>query len=138
MKSPSVLLRILCSAIDFLIIMIPVQFIMLGVFMVSGSQADLFFQLLYAVYGALMLEYCKTTVGKYFGRLTVADISGAAPTLLSLGIRELTKALYFIPYAGFIMCIISCLMMILRKDGRSLHDITGNTKVMVLYERYPE
>ena len=57
MRKPGCVLRILCGLVDFLLIMIPIQFIMMGVFSVSLSQADLLFKLLFAVYGALLTEY---------------------------------------------------------------------------------
>ena len=40
MRKPGCVLRILCGMVDFLLIMIPIQFIMMGVFSVSLRQAD--------------------------------------------------------------------------------------------------
>lgn len=130
MKKTKGILRILCGIVDFLIIMVPIQFIMMGIFQVSMRQADLFFQLLYAVYGALLTEYMGMTIGKYFGRLRVLDTSGAKPALLYVGLRELTKAIYFIPYIGWTVGFISILMMLIRQDGKALHDFVGNTTVV--------
>lgn len=130
MKRPYILLRILCGIVDFMVIMLPVQFIMLGIFAVSPSQADFLFKFLYAVYGALFIEYWGKTLGKYFGKLQVIDISGEKPVLLYLGLRELAKSLYLIPFVGWVAAVISLAMMAVRKDGRSLHDFIGNTKVV--------
>lgn len=134
MKKTKEILRILCGAVDFLIIMVPIQFIMMGIFRVSMRQADLFFQLLYAVYGALLTEYMGMTIGKYFGRLKVLDSSGAKPTILYLGLRELTKAIYFIPFLGWGVGFISILMMLIRNDGKALHDFVGNTTVLYSWQ----
>lgn len=129
MKKTSVLLRILCGIVDFLIIMAPIQFIMMGVFQVSVRQADLFFKLLFAVYGALATEYFGMSLGKYFGRLKVIDVSGVKPPMMYSGLRELAKSLYFIPYIGWAAAAVSLLMMMVRTDGRALHDLIGNTRV---------
>lgn len=124
------LLRILCGIIDVIIILIPVQFIMIGVFDVSAKQADMLFMLLFAVYGVLFAEYMNgMTPGKYFGKIKVADISGAKPEMMYMGLRELAKSLYFIPYMGVLLAVISILMVMLG-NGRALHDYFGNTCVI--------
>lgn len=134
MKKNREIIRILCSVVDFLIIMVPIQFIMMGVFQVSVRQADLLFQLLFAVYGTLLTEYMGMTIGKYFGRLKVTDISGIKPAMLYVGLRELTKAIYFIPYIGWAIGFISIMMMLIREDGRTLHDFVGNTTVVYSWQ----
>ena len=134
MRKPSVVMRVLCGAVDFLIIMIPIQFIMMGIFRVSTSQADFFFKLLFAIYAAMMTEYCGVTLGKYFGRLRVVDISGGKPVLLYLGLRELAKSLYLIPFLGWGIGCVSLVMMAVRKDGRALHDLIGNTRIVYSWQ----
>lgn len=129
------MLRVLCGVVDFIIIMLPVQFIMLGVFQVSPNQADFFFKILFAVYGALFTEYWGKTPGKYFGKLRVVDSSGSKSSLLYLGLRELAKSLYLVPIFGQVALVVSLGMMIFRKDGRALHDIIGNTKVVYEWQQ---
>ncbi len=133
-RASNVLLRILCGAVDFFIILVPIQFIMMGVFNVSPGQADLLFKLLFAVYGALLTEYWGKTIGKYFGKLRVVDTSGVKPSIFYMGLRELTKALYLIPYAGWLLLLVSLVMMCVRKDGRTLHDLVGNTRVVYVWQ----
>lgn len=101
-----------------------------GVFSVSLSQADLLFKLLFAVYGALLTEYMGMTAGKYFGKLRVADNRGGKAPILYVGLRELTKSLYLIPWLGWGLALVSLVMMAVRRDGRTLHDLVGNTRVM--------
>lgn len=134
MKKPGCILRLLCGAVDVILIMAPVQFIMMGIFDVSEGQADLLFKLLFAVYGALMIEYCGTTAGKYFGKLTVVDESGGKASMLYLGLRELAKSLYFIPVIGWAAGLASIIMIFVRKDGRALHDLIGNTRVLYTWQ----
>lgn len=130
MRKPNAVLRILCGVLDVLIIMFPIQLIMLGIFGVSTGQADLLFKFLFAVYGALLTEYWGQTAGKYFGKLKCVDVSGGKAPMLYVGIRELVKSLYIVPVFGWIACAASILMMVVRKDGRMLHDFAGNTKVV--------
>ena len=133
-RASNVLLRILCGLVDFLIIIVPIQFVMMGVFGVSSGQADLLFKLLFAVYGALLTEYWGKTAGKYFGKLRVVDVSGSKPSIFYVGLREPTKALYLIPYAGWLLLLVSLVMMCVRKDGRTLHDLVGNTRVVYVWQ----
>lgn len=134
MKLSKSVLRILCGLVDAIIIMIPIQFIMMGVFQVSMRQGDLFLQLLFAVYGVLLNEYWGMTVGKYFGKLCIVDMDGQKVTMMYLGLRELSKSLYFIPYVGWGLCLISIIMMLVRKDGRTLHDFIANTNVVFRWQ----
>lgn len=130
MRKPGCILRVLCGLLDFLLIMIPIQFIMMGVFTVSVRQADLLFKLLFAVYGVLFTEYMGMTAGKYFGKLRVVDFRGGRASILYVGMRELTKSLYLIPWLGWGLAFISLVMMAVRKDGRMLHDLVGSTRVV--------
>lgn len=134
MRKPNTVLRILCGVVDGMIVMTPIQMIMLGIFGVSSRQADLLFQFLFAVYGALLTEYWGQTAGKYFGRLCVADANGGKAPILYVGLRELAKSLYIIPVFGWIACAASMIMMMVRKDGRTLHDLAGNTRVVYRFE----
>lgn len=137
-KISNMFLRILCGAVDFIIILVPIQFIMMGVFRVSTGQADFLFKLLFAVYGTLLTEYWGKTVGKFFGKLRVVDASGEKPEILYMGLRELTKSLYLVPYAGAVLLTVSILMMAIRRDGRALHDLVGNTKVVFVWQTEEE
>ena len=135
MKKPNIFLRALCGVFDAMIVMLPIQFVMMGVFKVSDKQAELLYEFLFTVYGALLSEYLGKTIGKYFGKLTVVGIGGEKPTLLYLALRELVKAMYIIPFVGWAVGAISCVMVIVRKDGRALHDFVGNTRVMYDWQK---
>lgn len=134
MRKPGAVLRILCGILDGLIIMIPIQMIMMGIFEVSIRQAELFFQFLFAVYGTLLTEYWGQSLGKYFGRLRCMDAGGGKAPILYVGIRELVKSLYIVPVFGWAACAVSIAMMFVRKDGRTLHDLAGNTRVVYRFE----
>lgn len=127
------LIRLLCGLIDVIIIMLPVQFIMMGIFQVSTRQADLLFKLLFAVYGVLFMEYMQgRTIGKYFGKIKVRDKAGDKPSMLYTGLRELAKSLYFIPYIGWALGAVSVFMIVFG-NGRAIHDYIGNTMVSYLW-----
>ncbi len=129
MKKTVVALRILCGLLDALIVMIPLQFIMIGIFQVSTAQAELLYKFLFAVYGALFTEYLGSTPGKYLGRLRCKDVNGGKAPMMYTGLRELVKAMYFIPVIGWGAAAVSLVMMTVRRDGRTLHDMVGNTRV---------
>ncbi len=130
MKKTVVALRVLCGLLDAIIVMIPIQFIMIGIFQVSTAQADVLFKFLFAVYGALFTEYLGSTPGKYLGRLWCKDVNGGKAPILYTGLRELVKSMYVIPVIGWGAAAVSLLMMAVRKDGRTLHDMVGNTRVV--------
>ena len=134
MRKPGAVLRILCGGLDGLILMIPIQVVMLGIFGVSISQAELFFKFLFAVYGALLTEYWGQSVGQYFGRLVCVDVNGGKAPILYVGIRELVKALYIVPVIGWACCAVSIVMMVAGKDGRTLHDLAANTRVVYRFD----
>lgn len=124
------IMRLLCGLIDYLLVLLPVQLLMLGVMQRSANEVDILFRLLFAVYGALMVEYYGgATIGKKFGRLMVVDRSGTKAPMLYVGLRELVRSMYLIPAAGWIAGAVSVAMMLI--TGRTLHDIVGNT--MVIY-----
>lgn len=136
MKQKHILMAVLrlgCGLIDLLLIQLPVQLLMLGVMGLDASQVDLLFRLLFAVYGALMIEYNHgATVGKSIGRLVVVDISGAKAPILYVGLRELVRSMYLIPVVGWAAGAVS--LVLLLTTGRPLHDLVGNTRVITRRE----
>ena len=131
MRKTSILLRILCSLIDLLVLLVPVQLIVLGVFGVQPMQASYLFLLLWAVYGTLCCEITGgMTLGKYCGKLCVLDRDGTKPSLMYAGLRELTKAMYLQPLAGPVLMIVSLGLYLVR--GVTLHDMIGHTRVVYL------
>ncbi|MCL2828523.1 MAG: RDD family protein [Oscillospiraceae bacterium] len=127
------ILRLLSALVDFIIIMVPVQLVLLGIIGVPERQANFLFQMLFAVYGVALISVANgQTVGKLLSRLTVRDKAGPKATFLYIGIRELTKAVYFIPIVGWAMGGVSAILMFL--TGRALHDYIADTKVIFLWE----
>lgn len=132
-------LRLLCAAIDYLLLMLPVQLVMFGIMGVGAGSVDFLFRLLFAVYGVVMIEYFHgATVGKYLGKLMVVDRTGGKAPMLYVGLRELVRSMYLIPVAGWIFGLISTVMLFWR--GQTLHDLAGRTAVILRrqYEEAPE
>lgn len=130
------LLRLGCALIDYLLLLLPVQLLMLGVLQQNPSRVDFLFRLLLAVYGVLMIEYNNgATLGKRFGKLMVVDRSGTKATMLYVGLRELVRSMYLIPVAGWLAGLVSAVMMFL--TGNTLHDMVGNTRVIYRWEYEP-
>lgn len=130
------ILRLFCGLIDYLLLLLPVQLVMLGVMQMDPLQVDLLFRLLFAVYGVLMIEYNNgATVGKSLGRLMVVDRTGTKATMLHVGLRELVRSMYLIPVVGWIAGLISVVMMFVK--DQTLHDMVGNTQVIYRWQYDP-
>ena len=126
-------LRLLCAFIDYLLLMLPVQFVLLFWIKTNALSADFLFRLLFAVYGVLMIEYNSgATLGKMLGRLKVVDRAGSKPTVLYVGLRELIRAMYLIPVAGWAAGLVSAILLFVR--GTTLHDMAGSTRVIFRWE----
>ena len=129
-------LRLLCALVDYLLLMLPVQLVLLYWIRADALSADFLFRLLFAVYGVLMVEYNNgATLGKMVGRLKVVDKAGGKPTILYVGLRELIRAMYLIPIAGWAAALVSTVMLFAR--GATLHDMAGNTRVIFRWEDKP-
>jgi len=129
-------LRLLCALIDYLLLMLPVQLIMMYGIGVPVRSVDFLFRLLFAVYGTLMAEYNSgATVGKMFGRMMVVDSTGGKPPILYVGLRELVKSMYLIPYIGWACGAVS--VVLLAAKGTTLHDMAGRTRVILQREQRP-
>ena len=76
-KALRALMRLLCALIDYLVLMLPVQLVLLYWIGADPLSADFLFRLLFAVYGVLLVEYNHgATLGKMVGRLKVVDKAG--------------------------------------------------------------
>ncbi len=135
MKRVSGVMRILSAFVDVILVSIPVVFVMMMYFGVTGSQADLLLKLLLAVYGVLLIHYNDgASLGKKIGRMKVVTVDGVPPTLMEAGIRELTKSLYLIPVIGWILALISTMMLFVG-DGRTIHERVSNTRVIYVWHQ---
>ena len=128
------ILRLLSASVDFIIIMLPVQLILLGVIGASDFHADFLFRLLFAVYGVVMISITNygQTVGKMLSKTAARDSSGIKAGIVYVGMRELTKLIYFVPLVGWALGAVSILLMFLK--DRALHDYIADTKVFFLWE----
>lgn len=133
MKKVNVLIRILSFVVDYIIVAIPTITIMMIYFKTSSKQTELLFQLLFAVYGALFMEYMNgSTIGKRIGKIKVVNEDNTKPTLMEYGMRELIKSFYMIPVIGWLLAFISMVLLFLR-DGRTIHDYIAKTKVKYIW-----
>ena len=132
------ILRLLSALVDFIIIMLPVQLIMLGVIGTTQREADFLFRMLFAVYGVVMISITTygQTAGKMFSKTAVRDNEGTKAILMYAGIRELSKLIYFVPFAGWALGVVSILLMFIK--GRALHDYIASTRVFFLWEIPPK
>ena len=131
----NVIIRILSFMVDSILVSFPVILIMLMYFNISDNQAQFMFQLLFSVYGTFLMEYMNgATIGKYFGKIKVITVEGTKPTLVAYGMRELVKAIYFIPLIGWSLAVISSIMLF-RKDSMTIHDYIAKTRVIYKWDQ---
>lgn len=129
-------MRLLCAFVDYLLLLLPVQFALLVWIGTEASSADFLFRILFAVYGVLMVEYNHgATLGKMVGRLKVVDRAGGKPAILYVGLRELVRSMYLIPLVGWAAGAISTVLLLTR--GTTLHDMAGGTQVIFRWEEKP-
>jgi len=128
------ILRLLSAMVDFIIIMMPVQLVLLGVIGATAREADFLFRLLFSVYGVVMISitFYGQTAGKMLSKTAVRDSTGKKAPLMFVGIRELTKLIYFVPLVGWALGIVSIVLMFIK--GRTLHDYIADTTVLFLWE----
>lgn len=92
-------------------------------------QIEILFNFLYAVYGVILIENLNgATIGKWFGKIKVISKDGGKLTLTESGMRELIKAMYFIPYIGWLLGAINCMLVVLKVT--TLHEFISNSKVI--------
>ena len=129
-------MRLLCALVDYLLLMLPVQLILLIWIGVNTLSADFLLRILFAVYGVLLIEYHQgATLGKMVGRLKVVDKAGGKPPILYAGLRELVRSMYLIPLAGWAAGLVSVVLLFTR--GTTLHDMAGGTRVIFRWEKQP-
>lgn len=129
MKAMMTLVRLGGFCIDTLLVMVPTQLVTLDYLKLTPMQAQIYFVILFAVYGAVTTQACHgMTAGKYFAKLEVLSRDGSRPSLMYLGLRELMKGMYFLPLIGPILAVVSVGLYLWK--GTTLHDSLGQTQVV--------
>ena len=124
------LIRIIAAFIDYIIVSLRVYIVMIEILKIPYSQGDVLLKLLLAVYGTLFMEYSSgATIGKSLGSCRVRSKDGTKPTLLELGMRELIKSLYFIPFVGWVLAMINVVLLFIG-EGLTIHDRIARTRVV--------
>ena len=130
----NILLRICAGLLDAVIISMPVQLFLVSMFALPDAQVNFLYCTLFAVYGTLFTEYVNgRTLGKILAKTKVISSDGTKPEMLYIGLREMVKAMYLVPFVGWAVGIISGCMMLFG-NGRTLHDIIGNTRVIYVWQ----
>lgn len=124
------LVRLGAFLIDTMLVMLPTQLITLDYLKLSPMQAQIYFVILFALYGAVCsYAFQGRTAGKYVGKLVTVSQDGTPPSLLYLGLRELMKGMFFLPLVGPVLALISAVLYLWK--GTTLPDRLGHTQVML-------
>ena len=131
-------IRVIAASIDYIIVSLPVYIVMIEVLKIPYFQGELLLKLLLAVYGTLFMEYMNgATIGKRLGACRVRTKEGTKPTLLELGMRELIKSLYFIPFVGWVLAMINVVLLFIG-EGLTIHDRIARTRVVYAWAKEPK
>lgn len=118
--------RILATIIDLIIVYTPICFLVNIV--VNGYFTPAILSgVLFVIYNVMSIHSFKgQTIGKYFAKIQVIDVG---TNIMDDSIREVIKLIYFIPFFGFVvvMLSISCYFI----QGKFLHDIIGKSEVSI-------
>ncbi|BDG67515.1 MULTISPECIES: RDD family protein [Enterococcus] len=118
------LLRLLAFLIDCMIIFLP-STMLSYLLMVPAGVTIVLPQLLFVVYNMICLSSFEgKTIGKHFAKLVVFTNQR---NILTVGMREVAKLLYFLPMIGWLFFTGSFFLYLGTK--KTLHDILGQSVV---------
>ncbi|MFD1433327.1 RDD family protein [Lacticaseibacillus yichunensis] len=128
------IVRALAGLIDFIVAYVPAVIIFVFGLHTSTRNADLLGQAIFVLYNIVALTgFHGQTVGKYFGHLKVDTAKLASQNVMFVGIREVTKVLFFTPVIGIPLLIVNLAVCLLK--GRTIEDYVGQTVVTVVEPR---
>ncbi|CAM3119022.1 RDD family protein [Lactiplantibacillus plajomi] len=123
-------LRVLAGLIDVIVVYVPVVVLSILFLRANFRTADILGQIGFVVYNVILITSNQgQTLGKKIGREYVLVNDELPNKALISGIREVTKAIYFLPFVGWIFGLIS--ILICSFTGRMLHDYLGNSTVVL-------
>lgn len=123
-------LRVLAGLIDVIIVYVPVVVLTMLILHANFRTADILGQLGFVVYNILLITGNQgQTLGKRIGREYVLINDALPDKAMVAGIREVTKAIYFLPFVGWLLGMTS--VIVCAFTGRMLHDYFGNSTVVL-------
>ncbi len=123
-------LRVLAGLIDVIVVYVPIVVLAVLFLRANLRTADILGQLGFVVYNIILITSNQgQTLGKKIGREYVLVNDERPSKALIAGIREVTKAIYFLPFVGLIFGLVSLVLCLL--TGRMLHDYLGNSTVVL-------
>jgi len=130
MRWKYLVLRVLAGIIDVIVVYVPVV-VLAVLFLHAGFRtADIIGQLGFVVYNIIMItSNSGQSLGKKIGHEYVFVDDQLPNKAITSGVREFTKAIYFLPFVGWIFGSISLVMCLF--TGRMIHDYLGNSTVVL-------
>ncbi len=119
--------RILAGLIDLIVFYIPCQ-LLTYVVLPQGNQSNLLSQFLFCLLLTVCVLGYGQTPGKFFARLKVVS-SNQSDDWLWVSARELSKIVYFLPFVGLFLAIVSLVLYVLK--GRFIHELLSGKEVSV-------
>ncbi|WP_318764758.1 RDD family protein [Lactiplantibacillus carotarum] len=123
-------LRVLAGLIDVIVVYVPVVVLAILFLHANFRTADILGQLGFVIYNIILITSNQgQTLGKKIGREYVLVNDEMPNKALIAGIREVTKAIYFLPFVGWLFGLISIILCAF--TGRMIHDYFGNSTVVL-------
>ncbi|MBL1229764.1 RDD family protein [Enterococcus sp. BWB1-3] len=126
MKNLFFVQRVLAAIIDWIVIYLPLYFLVNAVS--SGYfTPEIVTAALFIIYHVVAVHsFCGKTIGKSFAKIKVKD---TGISIMDDSVREVVKILYFLPILGWIVGLISIVLYF--KTEKFLHDITAKSEVVL-------
>ncbi|MBP1042756.1 RDD family protein [Vagococcus sp. BWB3-3] len=124
------ILRTFSFLIDLVIVYLPILLICVLLLDIPFKLSEIYGQVILIAYSVLASDiFNGRTLGKKLARMITVYQDGVKAPLVKKGMREVTKLLYFLPYAGPIFVMIS--LCLLKVTGKALHDYLGESEVIL-------
>lgn len=82
----------------------------------------------------MISSYHGQTIGKMFSRQQVVFNGVEEQSLLLVGVREVAKMLYFLPYIGLVILLVSVILSFFGK-GKMIHDFIAQSVVQEMPQK---
>ncbi|MEI7026544.1 RDD family protein [Paenibacillus sp. y28] len=122
-------IRLGAALLDGIIVGVPLTIIALIITGISGEQ-EYFTNFLSLLYSLLLpVIWNGYTCGKRICKIRIVKLDGTPPSLVTMLMRTIVSGLVYGLTLG-IAVIVSGIMVIVREDKRSLHDLIAGTQVV--------
>ncbi|WP_096185721.1 RDD family protein [Evansella halocellulosilytica] len=125
-------IRLLASFLDFIILVIPISFI---IFIFNGHYSyewtlSFSWQIVYVLYLTIVpVLWGGYIIGKRICKIKIKRVDNQNVTFLNMFLREVVGSYLIVLLTFGLSLVVSIFMILFREDKRGVHDIIGGTYV---------